>query len=573
MKKGFYIIIVFLCFLISCKKQDVKNIVAIRVTQDPETLSTVNYNSETSSQIINLLYQSLRTVDLADGKQKPLLAENHPKVVKEGNNTLIEYTIRKEATWNNGSPVTANDVAFSLKVLKSPLVQNDRVKPIYEFIEDIRIDPDNSKHFFLVTQELTPENEFLTGDFFILPEYIVDPKGLLREFTLPDLIQRSDALSQNSKVKEFAEWFNNERFARDKNFLQGSGGYELEEWKTGQFVRLKKKQNWWGNKVSNANSYITANPERITFQIIPENATALLALRNEQLDVYQEIPISAFQELAADKNFTEKYKLHSPDTYEFTYIGLNSRQSKLADPLTRQALAHLMDVDQIIKATQKGYATRTIGPVNPINKNFYNRAIQPYQYNLAQVQQLLQTAGWQKKLNGWEREMNGQLVPLTLTVNYKAGKNDFENIALIFQQAAAKVNIPVTIQPLEGALLSKNSKAHTFDVIIRSITGSPFAYNYKAILHTESAAEGGGNYTGFGTPESDKLIDQINQNNNQEEKATLLKRLQEILHEQSNLIFLYFSKERVAIHQRFSNTKVSPIKPGYDVSAFTLQED
>jgi len=185
----------------------------------------------------------------------------------------------------------------------------------------------------------------------------------------------------------------------------------------------------------------------------------------------------------------------------------------------------------------------------------------------------LQAAGWVKNENGWQKNINGEVVPLTVNLNYKAGNTEFENIALIFQQAAAKINIPVTVQALEGKLLSQSLKAHNFEMFIRSLSGNPFVYNFKPILHTESAAEGGGNYTGFGTPESDNLIDQINETQDLQVKARLLKRLQQILHDQSNLIFLYFSKDRLAINKRFTNLKVSGIKPGYDVSAFELKKD
>ena len=220
-----------------------------------------------------------------------------------------------------------------------------------------------------------------------------------------------------------------------------------------------------------------------------------------------------------------------------------------------------------------GFATRTVGPIPPGNDQFYNKELKPYDYNLNQAAALLQAAGWVKNENGWQKKLNGEVVPLTINLNYKAGNTEFENIALVFQQAAAKLNIPVTVQPLEGKLLTKNLKSHNFELFIRSLSGNPFVYNFKPILHSESAAEGGMNYTGFGTPESDKLLDQINVTQDLPAKARLLKRLQQILHEQSNLIFLYFSTDRLAINKRFTNLKVSGIKPGYDVSAFELKAD
>ncbi len=115
-------------------------------------------------------------------------------------------------------------------------------------------------------------------------------------------------------------------------------------------------------------------------------------------------------------------------------------------------------------------------------------------------------------------------------------------------------------------------KTHNFEVTVRYYSGNPDVFNYKSILHTESAVLGGGNYTGFGTPQSDSLIDAINQAANTAQKAVLLRKFQEVVHEESNLIFLYFNIDRIAVHKRFTNLKISGIKPGYDVSAFTLKD-
>jgi len=415
--------------------------------------------------------------------------------------------------------------------------------------------------------------DLMTGDYAILPAYIVDPKGFLQNFSLSELTQNYDALGNNPQIKAFAAWFKNERFTRDKNFLKGSGGYELVEWKTGEVVRLKKKQNWWANKLSADVNYITAHPEEIIYRIIPDNATAVLSLKSNNLDVFSDIPVEQYRQLVANKSFTGQYNLFTPETYDFTYLGINARLEKFADARTRQALAHLLETDKIIKSTMSGFATRTVGPITPSDDQFYNKELKLYDYNLSQAMALLQAAGWVKNENGWQKNINGEVVSLVIELNYKSGNTEFENIALIFQQAAAKINIPVTIQPLEGKLLSKNLKGHNYEMFIRSLSGNPFVYNFKPILHSESAAEGGMNYTGFGTPESDKLLNQINETQDLQVKARLYKRLQQILHEQSNLIFLYFSTDRLAINKRFTNLKVSGIKPGYDVSAFELKAD
>ena len=563
----------FFCFCNSPEKENAKqNFVSIRASQDPENLNPVNYNSALSSEIINLLYQSLLTIDPESKQIKPLLAVDLPLVTKSDSQSVFTFRIHPAARWADNKIVSGEDVAFSLKLLRGPLLNNQRTAERFFFIKDIELDERDKSVIRLICDKYNSEMDLMTGDFAVLPRHLVDPKGLLTSFSFKELTLKYDSLADNPKIKEFAEWFNSDRFTRNKQFLKGSGGYELDAWNTGQFVRLKKKQNWWGDKPKVANSFLKAHPERITYHIIPENATALMQLRSQQLDVYPSLPITAYQQLAQDKSFTQHYNLYTPESYYFSYMGLNGRSLKFEDVRTRQALAYLLDVDLLIKATQSGFATRTVGPVIPSDNRFYNSAIKPYTYNLEKAKALLSAAGWEKKEDSWQKRLNGEWVPLTINLNYKAGDTELQNIALIFKQAAAKANIPVNIEPMEGLLLTNKLKSHDFDMFIRWLSGNQFVFNYKTILHTESATEGGGNYTGFGTPESDQLIDLINETSDLREKAKLLKEFQAILHEQSNLIFLYFSKERIAVHNRFKNTKISGIKPGYDVSAFTLKE-
>lgn len=569
--KKLYFFLTILFFANACQAPVKRDEVVVRSAADPETLNPINYSTANAVQIIGLLYQSLLTIDLQDEQLKPLLVEQLPQVTQAKGKSYFTYRLREEAVWDNNQPVTALDVAFTLKVIKAPLVKNDKLRAALEFVRDIKPDPADPKKFTIECDGYVPEMSWGIGDFAILPAHLVDPEHLLEEFTVLDLHTDYEALSCHAAIKAFANWFNHARFSRNKDFLKGSGGYELADWKTGQQVVLKKKQNWWGARVSSRVPYITARPASIRFSVIPENTTALLALKNEQLDVYAGIPANDFIQLHRDKSFLEKYALFTPATYDFTYIGINGRNEKFSDKHTRQALAHLFDIPKMIKVTQQNFAVRTVGLIRPSDKKFYNNRIQPYSFNLPEAIRLLRAAGWRRNNGNWQKQINGQTVPLTITISFKAGNSEFENIAFIFQEAAAKINIPVQIQPIEAVLLGKKLKAHQFEVAIRYLSGNPGYFNYKPILHTESADLGGMNFTGFGNSQSDALIEEINQTEDTNQKAALVRQFQEVLHNESNLLFLYFNTDRMAVHKRFTNLKISGYKPGYDISAFTLK--
>ncbi|MFT2011479.1 ABC transporter substrate-binding protein [Pontibacter sp. 13R65] len=546
--------------------------VQVRLFNDPETLNPVSYQNSGALQIINLLFQSLLTVDLEDNRLKPSLAEALPEIVQGDTLTMFTYNIREEAEWSDGSSVTAADVAFTLKVMLAPLVNNEQIKSQIEFVRDFIKYESDPNRFTFACRSFSPEMELLTGDFFILPEYLFDPDGLLQAFTVKQLATGDPDLENNAQLKSFADRFNSVDFARNREVLKGSAGYELENWTTGQYVILKRKENWWGNNTKSDTPYLTANPNQISFQIIPDNTTALLALKSKQLDVLNNIPATEFTLLRKDSTFTKDYALHAPDSYDFNYVALNTRLPKFNNRYTRQAIAHLLDVDNLIKVTLSNYGTRTAGPVPPAAPNYYNQDITLYPYNQAKAADLLKAGGWTHKEDGWYKSLNGKNEKLTIEVNYRAGNTIFENSALIFQQNAAKAGIPVILQPLESSLFRQKSRSFEYDMSFRSLSGNPFIFNFKPFFHTSFAEEGGSNITGFGSPETDALLDAINLAQNDKEKAALLKELQVVLHEEAAMIPLYYLKERIAVHKRFGNTKISGLKPNYDVSAFTLKE-
>jgi peptide/nickel transport system substrate-binding protein len=50
-------------------------------------------------------------------------------------------------------------------------------------------------------------------------------------------------------LKTFAAAFNSPKYLRESAI--GSGPYEFQQWTTGEFIRLKRKEKWWGDKIEN----------------------------------------------------------------------------------------------------------------------------------------------------------------------------------------------------------------------------------------------------------------------------------------------------------------------------------
>jgi len=545
--------------------------VKIRLAQDPESLHPLSYGNAYALQILNLLYQSLLTVDIADQSIKPLLSQDLPSVVINDSLSSFTFRLRPEARWENGTPITAHDVAFSLKLLQGPFLENERWRAQFDFIEDIIYSPDSLQQFTLVCRGYTPEMRLMAGDFFILPSYHFDPEGLIKDIPYQIVRSKYDSVEQLPHFKSLAEKINSAFFARDTAGVKGSGPYKLTSWRNGQHVMLEQKPNWWGSRVSPQPHVLKVNPEGILYQIIPDNAAAVLALKAQQVDLMDDIPLVSFLEMQKQDDLQEKFNFFSPTTYDLVYLGMNGASPLFQDKQTRQAISHLCNIPQMIQTLQGGYATPTAGVIHPKEKAFYHPTLLPVAYDTVKARQLLQKAGWKKSEEGWSRSLNGERIRLELSLLYRAGNSDFENMALLFQQNARQLGIPVQIQALESGQINERLKNQQFNLFIRTLSGNPFSYNFVPLWHRAYAGKSGNNVTSFGTPETDALLENIAKEENLNTKYSMLQELQVKMQEEGNLVFLYFLHNKLAISKRIASPVVSSLKPGYDVTKFEFK--
>lgn len=560
------IIILLGCIKVEDKE---KNQVQVRGIKDFETLNPITSRGKEATAVIGLIYQSLLTIDPTANQIQPVLAEKLPEIEINDSLSVFHYALREESQWPNGEPITAHDVLFTLKVSTCPFIQNERKRISLAFINDMAIDSISNRKFTFECEGYVEDMTIMTGGFPILPEYKYDPKGLLRSYALKEI--KSATFENDRRLREFAANFAALAASHDPDAYIGSGGYKLVSWKTDQFIILEKKEKWWAETLDLP--YMVANPQKITFQIIPDGAAAVLALKNRQLDVMRDIPVNDYKTLEKDSSFSSAYHLFSPFTYAVNYIGINARLPKFNGKNTRKALAHLIDWSSIAAVIGQSPSSRASSLISPYDTLNYNEDIQPYSYDPETAIHLLTADGWYLENERWYRMLKEKKERLSLQLQYRAGNYNYENIALIFKQAAGDIGIQVEVMPVESSILSNNLKSHNFELYLRALEGNPFAFNFMPILHTESAVRNGMNYTAFGHKESDRLIEGIIGAKDKEQQAAQIKAFQEMLAEEANLIFLYFNEQKIAVHKRFENLQISGLYPNYEVNAFLLKEE
>lgn len=571
MKKYIYILLA-ITLIAACKGgKSSKNEILVHELSDPDRLLPYVSTSANATAIERFMFQKLIDWDYEKKTFIGLLAVDKPKITAYGNGLKLDYEIRPEANWDNGTPITAYDVAFSYKAALNPKTNCEHIRPYFDFLSDIIIDSANPKKFSIISKEKYILVEEYSG-YWILPEYIYDAEKIMRKFTITDFRDKSkeNTLKSNKDILRFADEFNSQKFSREKGFVVGSGPYEFVEWVTGSRIILKKKKDWWGRNTTNEFLKAYGAVETIKFKVINDWNTATTTIKGLELDVARGIEYKKFVELRKDEKFNEHFVASTPSSPQYLYLGINQNNPKFKDLKVRKALAYAVDKNQIIQTLLFGLATPVESMVGP-EKPYYNNNLEKFDFDLTKANQLLDDAGW-KDTDGdgiRDKVLEGKKTKLEIQYKYNAGNDTRKNIGLIYKENLKKIGIDLNIVVKEWTVFLDDLKKHDFEIYCGAWVGDPNVEDPKQIWHSESA-QGGSNYVSYGDPESDKMIMDIRAELDEKKRDAIYLKFQEKVHNEVPYIFLFSPLERIAISKRFKNANAYSDRPGYDLGLWKV---
>lgn len=551
------------------------NDVIIRIDAEPDGLNPLLSTTIYATQINNQLFSYLLFIDPTTLQLIPQLAKSAPEV-KEINDgpyaggVAYTFDIHDKAVWDDGKPVTGNDFVFTVKAVLNPKVNAQRYRPFFAFIKDIQVDAKNPKRFTVYTNEkYILGEEAIASTVQVLPAHLYDPQNLLKDidiktFTDPEKIT---ALAEtDARLQQFADLIQSPKFAREVGAISGSGPYRLESWEAQQKVELVKKADWWGDDLAEEFPALGAYPEKLTFKIIGDAATALAALKAEEIDVVADIDPKDFTDIKQDPLITDVYNLYTPASLSAFFVYVNTRNPKLNDKLVRQALAHSINVDEIINTLYFGLAERLAGPVLP-TKDYANKSLAPYSYDPEKAKALLAQAGWTDSNNNGtvDKKIDGQLTELSLTYLISPNREISRNIALVMQENARKAGIGIEPVTKEFTQIIADLRKGEYELSSGGRTVSPTLWDPMQSWHTQ-----GDNRTGFGNAETDKLIEDLRITLDKGKRDEMYKQLQAIIYDEVPEVYLYVPSGRLAAHQRFEVTPTA-MHPGFFPNLFKLR--
>ena len=569
-----YLFVLLIAFTSSCKKTQ-NNTLVVHLLSEPEDMHPTNGASAVRAEINLYTHLSLLRVNYKTGELLPCLAKALPIVSPDG--LSYTYEIKDGINWDDNNPITAADIAFTTKASKCLYTNNPGLKPYWENIKEIKLDATNKQKFTVVMKRPYILNTWFWTDFPIIQEGFYDKRKILARYSEEQLTD-STFLKTNSDIKQWADEFNSPKYYTDPNFISGCGPYKLAKWDKGVSMTLEKKKEHWTENCQE-NWYCQANADKIILKLNSNNASAVLELKNGLIDISGMIDYASFTELSHDENFTKNYSLKLADTYNYTYVAMNMKpdghkhQKLFTDVLTRKAMALLTPYEQINKTLYENHNKRVVCPISP-NKIDFNSNLKPINYDVAKAKALLKQAGWADTDNDQilDKMIEGKKIKFEFSINFMAGSKVWEDLAKQIAESMGKANIYAMLNPLDYNGFFSSVTGHEFDMSISAWQSSATPEDFSQLWSSASWTNNGLNFTGFGTPQSDALIDSINTSVDENKRITLSKRFQKLVYDEQPYIFLFTQTRRIIANKRWDNLEVYTEYPGVLLNTLKLKD-
>ncbi len=550
------------------------NVFIFHTIGEPDDMHPTNGNSGSRTEInmytqVFLLNTNFRTLEAF-----PQLAKAMPEV--SADQLSYTYEIKDFYKWDDGTPITFEDVMFTFKANKCPLTNNPHAKPYLENIQEITQDPTNKNKFTIRMDHKYVQNIWFVTDYPIMQRSVFDPSNVLAKYTFKQFNDPTFKADANNDLKEWGKAFNDSKNGHDPKYLVGAGPYKFDKWEDGQSITLAKKANHW-TATQPADLYTSAGPDKIVFKINKDANSTKLDFKNQVFDGSAYMDVKSLLELRKDPGFTTHYNGEFMDTYNYSYCAMNMRPDGIkhkklfVDKNVRRAMAMLMPIDQINQIINEGMNKRIVGPVSP-NKAEYNKNLKLIPLDVEGAKKMLADAGW-KDTDGdniLDKMIDGQKVKFEFELNYMNTSSAWKDMAQVFSESLKKAGVNGIITPREFSTHYDLAKNHDYDMMLAAWQGASVPEDFTQIWHTESWASKGSNYPGFGNTETDALIDSIKYQVIDSLRVPLVMKLQEKIYDEQPYIFVYAQTRRIAIHKRWTGQEMYVERPGLLMNNFKL---
>ncbi|WP_284312310.1 ABC transporter substrate-binding protein [Labrys miyagiensis] len=441
--------------------------------------------------ILSNLYDTL-LLPTDDGKGvQPGLATAW-QVAPDGKSVTL--TLREGTKFSDGSPITAEDVQWSLKRAANP--KNGIWNFMVGSIDDVVIQDPKT-----VVLKLKNTDPAILSALTVFNTSILPMKAF----------EASPGATDADKAKAFAE------------HPIGSGAFILKSWQRNADMQLVRNPYYWRQ---GADGKALPYLDGVHFEVIPDDATRILKLKSGELDGAEFIPYARVDELKADSSVN---MVLFPST-RVEYVTLMVRpklkdgsDNPLSNEKVRQALNYATDKDGIIGIVTHGVGTPMTSFMSSATP--YHAGTTPlFPVDLDKAKQLMKDAGFE---NGFKT-----------SIYVLAGNEDEIGIATALQQMWGQIGVTLDIQQVDNATRTAKYRAGDFSMRLAAWTDDIADPNeiasYFVYSKTIDAL-----HSGWKNDEADTLFEQSQQELDPKKRGDDYAKIQEIYNTSGPIVPLY----------------------------------
>ncbi|OEU74884.1 MAG: peptide-binding protein [Desulfuromonadales bacterium C00003107] len=487
---------------------------------DASTLLPVLASDSASSDINGLVYNGLVRYD-KDLRIEGDLAENWEI---SADDLTITFHLRRDVTWHDGAPFSAEDVLFTYQLLVDPKTPTAYAERYRQVAKAEVLDP----YTFRVTYEKPLATALISWGFAVHPKHLLEGT----EITKSPLASHP----------------------------VGTGPFRFVEWRRGERIVLEANSDYYEGC-----PYL----RRVVYRVIPDLTTMFLELQSGGLDYMELTPLQyAMQtDTPAFRRRFNKYRY--PDS-SYSYLGYNLRRPIFQDKRVRQAMSYAIDKQELIDGVLLGLGQVATGPYKPGSWP-HNTAVSHYPYDPKRAKALLAEAGWHDLSGDGILEKDGR--PFEFTIMTNQGNDKRIKSGEIIQRRFLEVGIKVKLRVIEwAAFLKEFLEPRNFDAIIMgwSIPIDPDGYD---VWHSSKTRLGELNFISYQNEEVDRLLEQGRRTLQEERRKKIYDRIQQILAEEQPYTFLYVPDVLPTVASRVHGIKPAPSGIGYNFIRWYVPED
>jgi peptide/nickel transport system substrate-binding protein len=488
---------------------------------EPRNLHPALADDDASETVRYLTGGVLLRVNRVTQQLEPELAKTWR--VENGGRTIV-FQLREGIVFSDGTPFTADDVAYTMQVLMDPSLHSatgDAFRSGSGAVKAIA----RSRYETVVT----------------FPEPLA---GVAR------LFDQVAILSKTSPLKERAVL----------------GPFRIAEHKPGSYLLLARNANYWKTEGGRRLPYLDA----VRLDILQNRELELMRFRQGQVHFIPALDPDLFEQLAA-RDRTRLRDSGPSLEGELMWFNMNPnaaipefRKAWFRSRNFRRAVSHSIRREDLCRVVYHGHASAGVGPFSAANLFWFNQALKPHAFDLSEAKRLLLADGFRTQ-SGVLLDREGHPVEFSLITN--SGNRARERIAALLQQDMAAVGIKLNIVPLDfPSLIERISKSSRYEACLLGLVNVDLDPNEQMNVWLSSSAnhQWNPNQKAPATSwerEIDTLMRRQASTLDDRRRKPLFDRVQQLVWEEAPFLYLVNRNALAAISPVLRNVQPAVLRP------------